>query len=91
MVRDAEHVHVVVELFSGVTLARAIHAWKSYTANVINRLLGRKGQLWQREYFDRLIRDREDLIGTVQYVLDNPAKAGLVEWPWVWARDRIVE
>jgi REP element-mobilizing transposase RayT len=80
------HVHVVVELFSGTTLARTLHAWKSYTANAINRRLGRTGRLWQREYFDRLIRDREELLGTVQYVVDNPEKAGLVDWPWVWVK-----
>jgi REP element-mobilizing transposase RayT len=80
------HVHVVVELSSGSTLARTLHSWKSYTANAINRFLGRSGRLWQREYFDRLIRDREDLLGTVQYVIDNPVKAGLIDWPWVWVK-----
>ena len=85
------HVHVIAELFSGETLARTIHTWKSYSATAINRELGLKGHLWQREYFDRLIRDREELIAIVQYILDNPVKAGLRDWPWVWSRDRLVD
>ncbi len=81
------HVHVVLELHRGEDLSRMFHSWKSYSSNQINRRLGLRGQLWQREYFDRIVRDHEDLKESVRYVLDNPLKAGLRDWPWVWVNE----
>lgn len=77
------HVHVVVHIERGSMLGEILHSWKSYTGLEANRLLGREGRLWQREYFDRVVRDEEDFVRTVQYVLDNPKKAGLRDWRWV--------
>jgi REP element-mobilizing transposase RayT len=81
------HVHVVLRLFLGTTLARTLHSWKSLTAKEANRLLGRDGEFWQREYYDHLVRDEAELAAYVRYVAENPMKAGLREWPWVWALD----
>jgi menaquinone-specific isochorismate synthase len=39
--------------------------------------------LWQPEYYHHLIRDEHDFRMKMRYVLDNPAKAGLDEWPCV--------
>jgi len=77
------HGHVILRLFHGSELARVVHSWKSYTAKVANRLLARSGEFWAREYYDRCIRDEKELLRTVRYVLQNPAKAGLVDWPYV--------
>jgi REP element-mobilizing transposase RayT len=77
------HVHAVARLFSGITIDRVIHSWKSYTAKECNRLVGRGGRFWQEDYFDRSIRDREHLERAMTYVGRNPIKAGLADWPWV--------
>jgi REP element-mobilizing transposase RayT len=76
------HVHVVVYPYKGFQLSRILHSWKSYSAKQANRLLGREGSFWQTEYYDHLIRDESDLRHAVQYLLENPGKAGLVDWPW---------
>jgi REP element-mobilizing transposase RayT len=78
------HVHVVMQVRGEQSLARILHSWKSYTAKRANEILGRQGTFWQREYFDRIVRDEEDLRGTIEYVVKNPEKAGLRDWPWVW-------
>ncbi len=86
------HVHVVAEQIEGWPLDQIVHAWKSYTANKINRALNRSGQVWMREYFDRYMRNEEHLMTTIYYVEQNPVDAGLVEraelWPWSSARHR---
>jgi REP element-mobilizing transposase RayT len=80
------HVHVVMQLFKGHELPRVVHSWKSFTGTRINELLGREGErLWQREYYDRCIRDERELEETIIYVATNPEKAGLIDWPYVWA------
>jgi REP element-mobilizing transposase RayT len=73
------HVHVVFRLKG--ELDDVIKRWKSYTAHRANEILRRSGTFWQSNYFDVLMRDSEQLQRTIQYVLDNPAKAGLRDWP----------
>ena len=72
------HVHAMLYLENGADLERVIHSWKSFTAHQIGR-----GVIWQREYFDRIVRDGHDYWSTRNYVLNNPFKAGLRDWKWV--------
>ncbi|MBR5354023.1 MAG: WYL domain-containing protein [Bacteroidales bacterium] len=80
------HVHVLIEVNEGWSLSRIMHGWRSYTANEANRILGRTGKFWMEEYYDRYIRDDNHLQNTINYILNNPANAGLDEWPWVGDR-----
>jgi REP element-mobilizing transposase RayT len=75
------HVHIVFRLLD--TLDAVLRNWKSYTAHEANVMLGRRGSFWEPGYFDVLIRDSNQLERTVAYVLANPGKAGLRDWPWV--------
>lgn len=81
------HAHIVIEQVSGWPLAGVVHSWKSFTANGVNRAIGRTGAVWLREYFDRFMRDDDHLSTTIQYVEGNPVAAGLVERPtdWRWS------
>ncbi len=82
------HVHVVVRLFPGRELAKVVKAWKNFSAKAANQALGRKGQFWRREYYDRLIRNGDELDRAIRYVVENPARAGLKNWTWVWSAGR---
>ncbi len=77
------HVHTVAQPLTGCELADIVHSWKSFTAKEANRLIGRAGQFWQAEPYDHLIRDEDDFQCQVEYVLTNPARAGLKNWKWV--------
>jgi REP element-mobilizing transposase RayT len=59
---------------------------KSFTGKECNKLLGRSGQFWQAESFDRVIRDEEELENVIFYTLNNPVKAKLIsvweDWPY---------
>ncbi|PWH18786.1 MAG: site-specific DNA-methyltransferase [Anaerolineae bacterium] len=80
------HVHVLIEMMD-VSLSDIVQSWKSYTAHQANKLLGRSGTFWGPDYFDRYIRDEKHFNATVEYILQNPVKAGLVDTPekWPWA------
>ena len=77
------HVHVLIH--AKEELAKIVQSWKSYTGKWAlkhNRLfnLGIPSDLksfWQPEYWDRFIRNEEHFDRTVQYILENPEKAGL--------------
>jgi hypothetical protein len=40
--------------------------------------------LWQREFFDHVLRSRESYSEKWNYIFDNPLRAGLVSSPDDW-------
>ena len=63
------HVHLIVfNDESGVSISRKIQYFKSN----VTRALGRS--IWQREYYDHVIRGEEDYRVKWKYIDDNPAK-----------------
>ena len=86
------HVHALAEMIVGFPLADVVQNWKSYTAHEMNRMLGRRGRVWQPEGFDRYIRDEKHFNRVVGYIEENPLNAGLVvdakDWAWSSARFR---
>lgn len=84
------HVHVLIRIINEARLSKIVHSWKSYTAKRIIELdVGwpdaNKKAVWQREYWDRYIRDDRHLRAVVDYIHLNPVKAGLVKNPEAWA------
>jgi REP element-mobilizing transposase RayT len=79
------HVHVLFQTIGNISLVRILHSWKSFSAKAANQILGRNGEFWQREYHDHLIRNMTEFDRAVRYVMENPSKAGLRNWPWVWS------
>lgn len=61
---------------------------KSVSAHRINRQTGHAGRVWQEESFDRALRHEENLTEKIEYMINNPVRAGLVETPaqyrWIW-------
>ena len=41
--------------------------------------LGHTGTLWQRSFYDRVVRREEDLHKVARYIVENPLRAGLAE------------
>ena len=60
---------------------------KSKTALKANKILNRSGAFWQHESYDHVVRDEKELRRIVEYVLNNPVKAGFCEkWEdWQWS------
>ena len=61
------------------SLGQITHSIKSYSANRIQKMEGSKRRIWLDENYDRVIRDEKELLEKLQYILNNPVKAGLVE------------
>ncbi len=66
------HVHVLATMKRGEDLGRVLHSWKSYTAHKMNKALGRNGKVWQRETFDRIVRNEGAFCRYKAYILSNP-------------------
>ena len=74
----SNHVHVLMELKDKTELSKVLHSWKSYTAKQINAVVGGKGSVWQKEYFDRLIRDSAHYERTLKYIRKNAEVAAAI-------------
>jgi REP element-mobilizing transposase RayT len=85
------HVHALFKVDT-TPMAEILESWKKHTAQKANRLLGRRGEFWQADYWDTYMRDSEHELETRKYIENNPAKAGFVldpkTWPWSSARFR---
>jgi REP element-mobilizing transposase RayT len=79
-----DHVHLVVRPEKGYELSSLLHTWKSYTANKFQRDRERIGPVWQDERYDRVIRNRQELMEVVKYIIDNPFRrwVDLKDYPW---------
>ncbi len=66
------HVHILFEPIRPHTLPEILHSLKSFTSNGINKLLGRTGPFWMRDYHDRLIRSEKHLFWARKYIENNP-------------------
>jgi len=70
------HVHALFMPEEGFDCRAIVADWKSYSAHAVNRLLGRKGPLWQKESYDHLVRDADEFNGARIYIRQNdPALA----------------
>jgi REP element-mobilizing transposase RayT len=84
------HVHLLLSLGEFIDLGETVASWKRFTATKINRLDHGSGPIWQKDYFDRLIRDWDHFMNVARYIRRNPIKAKLpigsfvvYEAPWV--------
>lgn len=78
------HVHVLFTPAESWTLTKILHSWKSFSAREANKILGKVGEFWQQEYFDRAIRDEKGFNAAVEYIENNPVKAGLCQAAGEW-------
>ncbi|MEZ5337424.1 MAG: transposase [bacterium] len=78
------HVHLLTRQIRGHELGKVVNQIKALSARRINRLCSNTGKLWQRAYFDRVMRDMDQLRRTVSYIHENPVQAGLVESAAAW-------
>ncbi len=86
------HIHFVAKMEEGYPLGDVMYSLKSFTAKAANKILGRQGRFWARDYYDRYIRDEAHFLNAVRYVERNPVKARLCkepkDWPWSSTRRR---
>jgi REP element-mobilizing transposase RayT len=88
-----DHVHLIFTalretggwIFSLPDIMRLI---KGRSTHNINQTLGGAGAVWQDECFDHVLRGNESLREKVDYICQNPVRAGLVSgtenYPWLW-------
>jgi putative transposase len=63
-----DHIHALVLPLDSFTLQSIIHSWKSFSAKRLVKEWGRTPPVWEREYFDRIVRNDKELFQKAQYI-----------------------
>jgi REP element-mobilizing transposase RayT len=84
-----DHLHffgVSDETPACASLSRFVGGFKQWTAKGILRAAGLPPPLWQKQFFDHVLRSSESYESKWRYVCENPMRAGLVDaledWPY---------
>lgn len=87
----ANHVHVLFQ--PRWKFEKIMQGIKGFTAHEINAQQNASGRIfWQDESYDHWVRDDEELNRIIDYIEQNPVRAGLcqspADWRWSSARHR---
>ena len=79
--------HILIRhLPNAPLLSTILQNHKKFTAVQSNKILQRSGPFWAEESFDTIIRNNEHFYRVVNYIIQNPVKAGLAknwhDWKW---------
>ncbi|MCD6330437.1 MAG: transposase, partial [Candidatus Cloacimonetes bacterium] len=74
-----DHLHLLLSLHS--MYKKSLQDWvvdfKRLTTKLIHKNTNDKDQIWQRDFYEHIIRKHESLIQKAKYILDNPVRKGL--------------
>ena len=92
------HVHLFCAPDSdGASLSAFVGSWKRWSSRRNSELprtaFAATAPIWQREFFDHLLRSEESYDQKWNYVRDNRVRAGLTqsasEWPWAGEMEQL--
>lgn len=72
-----DHVHFLIESDSGRNVLQIIKLYKQITGFAYKQRTGQA--LWQKSWFDHVLRRDEKVEQMVRYIFENPVRKGLVE------------
>lgn len=73
-----DHVHLLLRSEEGRDPIRFVQAYKGKSTRTYWEVGGR-GKLWQRGFYDHILRQEEDVRQVARYILENPIRKRMVE------------
>lgn len=71
------HVHILVEPLADTEIAAIVKRWKGAASKHINAALQRHGTLWQKNYYDTVIRNEAHYNNVLRYIRYNNSRGGI--------------
>jgi len=78
------HIHLLIKPAQNDCLSKIMHWIKTQSAKRWNFIHGSQDHLWGQRYFERIIKDELDYVTVMNYIDQNPIKAGLAYNPFDW-------
>ena len=73
-----DHLHLLLVLSGKMDLVEFVRRFKGRSTRIFWQH-GGKGKLWQRGFYDHILRKEEGLREVARYILENPVRAGLTQ------------
>ena len=74
-----DHLHLLLKGEENADLIKMVKQFKQLTGYYFKKDTG--NPLWQKSYYDHILRKEEDVLAVVRYILENPTRKGLVKQP----------
>ncbi|MGI6223589.1 MAG: transposase [Prevotella sp.] len=68
------HIHIILQMIEGNELIDIIKNLKHFITHQINSVRGKKDKIFQKGFYDRIIRDPYELNALRLYIKENPKK-----------------
>jgi len=78
------HIHLLIEPTEGTSLSKIMQWIKTRSARRWNFIHGSTDHVWGDRYFARIVKNPLEFEETLNYIDQNPVKAGLAEKPADW-------
>jgi putative transposase len=76
-----DHLHIILQPIGVYNFSYIMKMLKGSFARKYNKMNSAEGRIWQRTFYDEGIRSIDMLLQKIEYIHDNPVKAGLVTSP----------
>jgi REP element-mobilizing transposase RayT len=71
-----DHLHLLISPSGKMDVKEIVKRLKGISATRL-RKMGIRGGIWQKSFYDHIIRRDESLLAVAEYVLENPVRKGL--------------
>ena len=78
------HIHLLIKPINGINLSKIVQWIKTHSAKRWNCIHGSKDHLWGERYYSRPIKDIWEYEKVMNYIDQNPIKAGYTITPAEW-------
>ncbi|MFH1479008.1 MAG: transposase [Candidatus Omnitrophota bacterium] len=74
-----DHIHMLIQpLTKQYDISTIMKEIKGTFAREYNIMIRKRGDIWQRKFYDSIIRDEESLLIRINYTFENPVRKGIV-------------
>jgi len=73
-----DHIHLLVSPHGEHDVVAFVQAYKSRTTRIFWQA-NYNGKLWQHGFYDRILRQQEDIKQVARYILDNPVRKKITD------------
>jgi putative transposase len=82
-----DHWHAMIWTGHPLTISKVNHDLKKISALRLHKKRGTSGLVWQRQFWDRFVRNKKEFADRLDYMHFNPVRKGLVSRPedWRWS------
>ncbi len=84
-----DHIHILTSGDERINLIKFVKQFKQITGYNFKKATGRR--LWQKSFYDHVVRKDENLNSIAEYIFNNPVRKGIVEdyddYPFLGPKD----